>query len=982
MRVLFGFMAVLFFSIYSGAAEKGLLDLKSIIVNKIDKSGTKISRNIYEYKIVDESGRISLANFRLKFLGENKNFKAVNIYSLTDNKKTLTAATDIKFSEVQNVSVGITDLKMALIPIHNLKIGSVVHIEYDIVTPAMAVGHMNDNFGFSNEKLAQEEYYYYESELPLKTLKEVPDKFFVVKDWEKDKKYYLEIRPTSFAYETEGENIKSGYVTISTSQSWEQISQHFSPQYKKVWDAKLPPEYQQIVNNATKLKTTSEKIEYAGQEISKLIAYSGTWTNAQNKLIPQDFAKLLKSKTGDCKDYSASLVAVLRALKIEAYPALVYRSNIYSPKLIQQFSKLPQLMAFNHVIVWATDETKKIWWVDPTNPMVFADNIGSDILGKFSLVLDGVSKDISFLPEKNSVAHNSSLELLLKINDDNTVFGSGKLSLNESSYNSIGQLERLKGVEGVKPVINLLLEPTVKVEVDIIKNKNTRIPSYSFSYVSPNFIADKPKNFKAVVVTNAAYLPILKIRASEESNLGEVGEYRAVTKILDAKAVDSYLSDCYARTPWIDAERVVENKKGYVLVTDVVRTKKKIITKEEVLAESFPSELQALKQCYGANSVYLMLDKSTRTPARLALDKKLGPDVYEMTEQEADDLYGIISDEAVLERYTKLFKYYHIKLREKPDNVKYLARKSQLIQDIAGVHTRNDITSVSMLKDALAISDKALKLNKGQYDKEIYKSKIYANMKLKNFKDVAADLKVYVANEPDKYSAYILAIDSYYHQKNYALVEKLSKAALKLSRTPVEKSEIQKRLAVVYSATKKYKEAIVLRDEIAKEDAKNPWVYYDLASLHIKIADYDKAIEYAKKSLDIADLTPPKEMLSYAYYSKAIELKFPLKSASDSSTRAPASVPAATNVKQADVNANFEKYLIDSYKWNKKNFDTLYHLSMHYLTLQLTDKSNLALMSKAKYYSGLMAELDPGHPLTQEVLTLTKKMNANATVEK
>ncbi|MBY0553640.1 tetratricopeptide repeat protein [bacterium] len=984
MRALFGFLAIILLSVYGFTASKGLEDLKSIVLNKVDKSGTKTARNIYEYKIVDESGRIALANFRLRFLGENKNFRAVNIYSLTDNKKTVTAVSDIKFSDVQNSSVGITDLKMALIPIHNLKIGSVVHIEYDVISPAMAYGHMNDSFGFQNDRLAQEEYHYYESELPLKTLKEVSDKFYTVKEWQKESKYFLEIKPTPFAYETEGKNINAGYITISTSQSWEQLSQYFSLQYKKVWDSKLPPEYQQIVSNAAKYKTTSEKIEYAGQEISKLIAYSGTWTNPQNKLIPQDFAKLLKSKTGDCKDYSASLVAVLRALKIEAYPALVNRSNIYSPKLIKEFSTFPQLLAFNHVIVWATDETKKVWWVDPTNPMVFAENISSDILGKFSLVLDGVSKDVKFLPESNSIANNLRLELLLKINDDNTVFGAGKLVLNESSYNSIGQLERLKGIDGIKPVINLLLEPTLKVDVDVVKNKTTRIPSYSFSYVSPSFIVEKLKSYKAVVVANAAYLPILKIRANEESNLGEVGEFKSVTKILNAKAVDSYMSDCYARTPWIDAERFVENKKDHILVTDIVRTKKKVITKEEALSEAFQSDLQSLKKCYTANSIFLMVDLSSRSPARVELDKKLGPDVYEMTEQQADELYAVISDEAVLERYTKLLKYYNIKLAEKPNEIKYLARKSQLILDIAGVYTRNDITSASMISDSLAVNEKALQLNKGKYHKEIYKSRIYANLKLKNFKTALSDLKTYVANEPDKFSSYEIAVDSSYHQKNYELAERLSKAALKLSKTSVERSEAQKRLAVIYSKTKKYKEAIALREEISKDDPKNPWVYYDLASLYIKISDYDKAIDYAKKSLDIADLSQPKEMLSYLYYSKAEQLKNASKVATDSSSRLPASTSSTTKPAVNSYNdVDYEKFLIESYKWNKKNFDTVYQLSMYYLKSHVQDKNNLAHVSKAKYYSGLMMEIDPNNKLTREVSALTKKISTTeAAIEK
>lgn len=75
---------------------------------------------------------------------------------------------------------------------------------------------------------------------------------------------------------------------------------------------------------------------------------------------PADPATVLERRFGDCKDKSLLLVTALRAMGIEAYPALVHTER--GPVLPDA---QPSPYAFDHVIVRASIR-EKTFWIDPT----------------------------------------------------------------------------------------------------------------------------------------------------------------------------------------------------------------------------------------------------------------------------------------------------------------------------------------------------------------------------------------------------------------------------------------------------------------------------------------------------------------------------------------------------------------------------------------------------------------------------------------
>jgi transglutaminase-like putative cysteine protease len=99
---------------------------------------------------------------------------------------------------------------------------------------------------------------------------------------------------------------------------------------------------------AAALKYTQDNIRYVGLEMGV------------NSHLPTPAHETLVLKYGDCKDKALLFISILKALGIDAYPALV---NTEETKLLDQ--RLPAVNLFDHVIVTLQFNGERIW-LDPT----------------------------------------------------------------------------------------------------------------------------------------------------------------------------------------------------------------------------------------------------------------------------------------------------------------------------------------------------------------------------------------------------------------------------------------------------------------------------------------------------------------------------------------------------------------------------------------------------------------------------------------
>ena len=543
--------------------------LKSNMKTTITSNGRKIVFFENELTITSEIGRMELSLNRISFFGQPSQFRLVKAYSVTDQQVFPVKSQEISFSRVQNEKYGLTDLMQAEIPMSHLKVGSLVYYSYEILGDNTQTGFAEEVVTMTNQTLAKEEIYQFYSKKPIKSAFFNADNFFSYTEGKKNNFYFIEIRPTLMAYQAIGKQISTATLLMSTAPSWEAINKKLAPNYEKIAASVLPLEFKVVAKQAKSLTSAQAQIEFISREISKLITYSGDWRTDQKKIFPQTFNSLLMTRKGDCKDYASVMTAILRDIGFTAYPALIMKSPSYiGESKMQLMSKVPAQSMFNHALVWAKDGAGREWWVDPTNPFVFAETLSSDILGNYALVLDNQRKNIQFLPDKNLTAADSTIDQTLIISADNMVQSSGKIGFTESSYLSLAQIEKLAGSAGVNKILAYSINPQAKIDVYSKKSGDTRVPDYNFSYMSKNIVVEKEKGLRQVVQPHPAQLILMTQRRNEDSYIGEIGEFKLLTTVKNVNSPDELKSDCYVQSPWVSVERYVENKGKDLLITD------------------------------------------------------------------------------------------------------------------------------------------------------------------------------------------------------------------------------------------------------------------------------------------------------------------------------------------------------------------------------------------------------------------------------
>jgi transglutaminase-like putative cysteine protease len=125
-------------------------------------------------------------------------------------------------------------------------------------------------------------------------------------------------------------------------------------------DAPLPDDLAPMLDDWRRLDTDDARIEAALDFVQNEIRYFGLELGTgSHRANPPD--QVLLRRFGDCKDKAALLCALLRALGLEARPALVHTVLLHTLK-----DEPPSPLAFNHVIV-CVRRGDGVLWVDPTS---------------------------------------------------------------------------------------------------------------------------------------------------------------------------------------------------------------------------------------------------------------------------------------------------------------------------------------------------------------------------------------------------------------------------------------------------------------------------------------------------------------------------------------------------------------------------------------------------------------------------------------
>ena len=181
------------------------------------------------------------------------------------------------------------------------------------------------------------------------------------------------------------------WIEVGEDLKWYNINLTLSGHYKapRTLPAALKTHVDHITSSEKKLE---KRFILVMRFIQDEIRYMGM-SDRIDRYQPVNLEDIFSKRFGDCKDKSYLAIAMLNALGIEAYAALVHTVNGRNIE-----SRLPNPAAFNHVIVVALIEGKK-YWIDPTCSFqggTLKNYVQPDY--DYALILDGKSQSPFKMP--------------------------------------------------------------------------------------------------------------------------------------------------------------------------------------------------------------------------------------------------------------------------------------------------------------------------------------------------------------------------------------------------------------------------------------------------------------------------------------------------------------------------------------------------------------------------------------------------------
>jgi len=296
---------------------------------------------------------------------------------------------------------------------------------------------------------------------------------------------------------------------------------------------------------------------------------------------PHKAVDIFQNKYGDCKDKAILLIAMLRAIGINAYPVLIGTSDV-----LDLNTDFPSL-TFNHCI--AVVNLNDRWlFMDPTGQTVsFGDLPSMDQDRQVFLVLDDGYK-IESTPLFASDKNYSHIKMDVKINTDETIYVKRDVDTRgvfQQAQRYWLKFTKPKLIEDTLQATANNFAPGAKLTNYNVKNADSLdenvILDYEFN--APEFLT---KAGKSRLIPQLGGIDISSV--SKEKRVYPIESEVLVENITDAEMeipkslIVKYMPEnIKVDSDWFDFENSYTKKSNKILFSQKYKTKKKIILQDE-----------------------------------------------------------------------------------------------------------------------------------------------------------------------------------------------------------------------------------------------------------------------------------------------------------------------------------------------------------------------------------------------------------------
>lgn len=598
-------------------AETNVECLKSTTTYKVDKSGRWTMELDIQFKILNEAGRQALSVSMFTYDATRSSLEILEAKTSLNGNEFVVPKQKIEDKPLASDPLGLREEHQILIPFEKVEVGSVLHlkIKKNFFKPDFEKYFYN-SVEFREDFLWRNTNVTIDSELPLFFKLNDPKNLLEVTENKEGTRQILHIKlktsllqglvsePNAFL-----DPETKTYVSVSTEKDYERIGKIQGKQYHAILTAPLPSALNFIRIAASKVKDETDCIDTVVSHLIEKIHYLGNWNSAEGNLVPRTLDQIVTTGYGDCKEYSACLVAILNALGYQAKVALVHRGEVYLEE-----NKLPGVQSFNHAIVKAIGPSGTVYWIDPTNTTTMADGIYPDIADRPALVLDPAKPTHEHIPPIDYHHASFNVEESITLRDEGYVITQGSFCLQGETGQSFTQdlimnqpsvvrecLIRglCNGGDPINPTLNLPTSASRKVQTVkatySYEEANTMLHTnhgYAFPLRSTwhkPYVATSQKHDGAIFVGH----PETRIR-------------KTIFKKADAKNLNNL--EFSVQTPWLNAKRELLVSDDGITVIETIQQLKSVISAKDLKSPEFEELRKTLrKYCDGAAIIFSKL---------------------------------------------------------------------------------------------------------------------------------------------------------------------------------------------------------------------------------------------------------------------------------------------------------------------------------------------------------------------------------------
>jgi hypothetical protein len=327
--------AVLTDSAYARWATYDDADLKTEFYNEnliINKDGTTEAVIEIQEQILKESARSYATNYKFIYDGVSSDITLIEAKTINNGQEFPVTKDRIEDKTLASIGHGFDEQRQLLISYPNIGIGSKIYLKYKytVKKPALS-GVFSKLLYFGMGSYCQSAKITVSSELPLHIMVNDSDSSLNIVKNKEDNFQKLNITLKKPLYKAVTDEPCSGvldskhlvWISLSSLGSWEELAHKVDTDYDKVISQPLPKLFSDIAKAAEEVNGGKDKIDTVTSLLSEKIQYMGDWRAIKGRFIPRDLNEIASTGVGDCKDFTAATIAILRSIGYKADPALV-----------------------------------------------------------------------------------------------------------------------------------------------------------------------------------------------------------------------------------------------------------------------------------------------------------------------------------------------------------------------------------------------------------------------------------------------------------------------------------------------------------------------------------------------------------------------------------------------------------------------------------------------------------------------------------